>query len=93
MTKEELRQQAAINVLNALLETTDHSVLESTCLKDIYAKVAVMYADSLINALEIDEEGLRKWFSKEKFFEKVASIEKWVHQKEHGVHQKEHDNP
>ena len=68
MGKEELRQQASINVLNALLETTQQSVLEAVALKDVYAKVAVMYADSLIDALEIDKEGLKKWLSDENIF-------------------------
>lgn len=61
MSKEELRQQTSVSVLNALLETTKHSVIDALLLKDIYAKVAVMYADSLIEALEIDKEGLKKW--------------------------------
>ena len=61
MTKEELRQQAAISILNSLLETTQHSVVESIAIKDVYSHVAVMYADALINALEIDEEGIQKW--------------------------------
>ena len=61
MTQEELRQQAAISILNSLLETTQHSVVESIAIKDVYAHVAVMYADSLIDALEMDREGVEKW--------------------------------
>lgn len=61
MSKEELRQQTSVSVLNALLETTQHSVIDALLLKDIYAKVAVMYADSLIEALEIDKDELKKW--------------------------------
>ena len=41
MDKLEIRQQASISILNSLLETTQHSVLESLAIKDIYAKVAV----------------------------------------------------
>lgn len=55
MNKEELRAQAAISILNSLLETTQHSILESLAIKEIYAKVAVMYADELIKALEEPE--------------------------------------
>ena len=61
MNKTELRQQAAISILNSLLETTQHSVVESIAIKDVYAHVAVMYADSLIDALEMDREGVEKW--------------------------------
>ena len=61
MTQEELRQQAAISILNSLLETTQHSIVESIAIKDLYAHVAVMYADSLIEALEMDREGIEKW--------------------------------
>lgn len=61
MTQEELRQQAAISILNSLLETTQHSVVECIAIKDVYAHVAVMYADSLIDALAMDREGVEKW--------------------------------
>lgn len=63
MTKEELRAQAAISVLNSLLETTKHSVIESVAICDLYAEVAVLYADALIKALEkpkIDVKDLLK---------------------------------
>ena len=61
MDKLELRQQASISILNSLLETTQHSVLESLAIKDIYAKVAVLYADALVNALDKDPVELEKW--------------------------------
>jgi hypothetical protein len=63
MGKEELRQQASISILNSLLETTQHSILESVAIKDIYAHVAVLYADALIDALEVDKEGIEKWIT------------------------------
>ena len=47
-----IRTQAAITCLNALLETTQHSVLECLEVKDIYAKTAVLYADALVKALK-----------------------------------------
>lgn len=59
MTKEELRQQAAITVLNGLLETTQHSISEALAIKDLYALVSVMYADSLVDALELEPEKLK----------------------------------
>lgn len=61
MDKLELRQQASISILNSLLETTQHSVLESLAIKDIYARVAVLYADSLVNALDEEPDKLEKW--------------------------------
>ena len=60
MNKEELRAQAAISILNSLLETTQHSILESIAIKEIYAKIAVMYADELIKALEEPEINLEE---------------------------------
>lgn len=55
MTKEELRQQASISMLSSILETTKHSVIE--CLaKDVYAYIAVAYADALVNALDKEPE-------------------------------------
>ena len=60
MNKEELRAQAAISILNSLLETTQHSILESLAIKEIYTKVAVMYADELIKALEEPEISLEE---------------------------------
>lgn len=61
MDKQELRQQASISILNSLLETTQHSVLESLAIKDIYAKIAVLYADALVDALDKDPDELEKW--------------------------------
>lgn len=61
MDKLELRQQASISILNSLLETTQHSVLESLAIKDVYAKVAVLYADALVNALDKKPYELEKW--------------------------------
>ena len=55
MNKQELRAQAAITILNSLLETTPHSIIECLTIKDIYAKAAVLYADELIKALEEPE--------------------------------------
>ena len=59
MDKSELRAQAAISILNSLLETTQHSVLECLGIKEIYAKTAVLYADELIKALEEPEPNLK----------------------------------
>lgn len=66
MTLSEIRQQAAISILNSLLETTKHSVVEAVALKDVYAHVAVMYADSLVDALGKQPDVV------ERFLEKVA---------------------
>ena len=65
MDKLELRQQASISILNSLLETTQHSVLESLAIKDIYAKVAVLYADALVDALDKKPDELEKWCKEE----------------------------
>lgn len=64
MTKEELLQQASISVLNSLLETTQHSVVLSLELKDLYAHVAVLYAKSLINALDKKDYEIIDWLKK-----------------------------
>lgn len=67
MDKSELRAQAAISILNSLLETTQHSIIECIAIKDIYAKVAVMYADELIKVLdnpEINVEEVKKEIKK-----------------------------
>jgi len=76
MDKQELRQQASISILNSLLETTQHSILESLAIKDIYAKVAVLYADALVDALDKDPDELEKWCKEEfKFsFSKIKKI-------------------
>jgi hypothetical protein len=52
MVSNELRAQIASSVLNSLLETTKHSVIGCLALKDVYADVAVLYADALIKSLE-----------------------------------------
>ena len=65
MSKEELRQYAAISTMTALLETTKHSIIDSVIIKDMYAKVAVMYADALIDALDSSKDDLEKWFDNE----------------------------
>ena len=59
MDKSELRAQAAISILNSLLETTSHSVIECIAIKEIYAKIAVMYADELIKALDEPEINIK----------------------------------
>lgn len=71
MNKEDLRQQAAISVLNSLLETTQHSILESIAIKDIYAYVAVLYADSLVDALDKKPEEIQNWLKKNNIKEKI----------------------
>lgn len=50
-----LREQAAISVLNSLLETTEHSIIECIAIRQAYAETAVLYADALIDALKQDE--------------------------------------
>lgn len=57
---EQVRINASISVLNSLLETTQHSVIEEAAVKDIYARVAVAYADNLIKELRKDPD----WFEK-----------------------------
>ena len=64
MNKEDLRQQAAINILNALLETTQHPIIESIAIKDIYAHVAVLYANSLVDALDKKDYEIMEWLKK-----------------------------
>ena len=60
MTKEinweEVRINASISIFNALLETTQHSVIESAAIKDVYAETAVAYADTLIKVLKKKKE-------------------------------------
>lgn len=48
---EQVRINASISILNAILETTKHSVLEELAIDDIFAKAAVGYADKLIQEL------------------------------------------
>ena len=57
---EQVRINASISVLNSILETTQHSVIEEVAVKDIYARVAVAYADSLIKELRKNPD----WFDK-----------------------------
>ena len=65
MSKEELRQEAAINVLNALISSAKHSMLDCVLFKEMFAKVSVMYADALVDALDSPKKDLEKWFDKE----------------------------
>lgn len=51
----QVRIDAAISALNALLETTKHSVLEELAVKDVFAKTAVGYADTLVYELKRSE--------------------------------------
>lgn len=51
----QVRIDAAISVLNALLETTKHSVLEELAVNDVFAKAAVGYADKLVYELKRGE--------------------------------------
>ena len=57
---EQVRINASISVLNSLLETTKHSVIEEVAVKDVYARVAVAYADNLIKELKKEPD----WFDK-----------------------------
>ena len=70
MNNKELRAQAAISVLNSLLETTKHSVVESVAIKDIYAEVAVLYADALIEALEKPEINVKDLLKRIEYYGK-----------------------
>lgn len=60
----QVRIDAAISILNALLETTKHSVLEELAVRDMFAKTAVGYADKLVFELKRSEayfeENLKK---------------------------------
>jgi len=60
---EQVRINASISVLNSLLETTHHSVIEEGAVKDIYARVAVAYADSLVKELQKEPDWLDKLMS------------------------------
>lgn len=57
---EQVRINASISVLNSLLETTQHSMIEEVEVKDIYTRVAVAYADSLVRELRKNPD----WFEK-----------------------------
>lgn len=60
---EQVRINASISVLNSLLETTHHSVIEEGVVKDIYVRVAVAYADSLVKELQKEPDWLDKLMS------------------------------
>ena len=47
----EVRNNAAISFMSAIIETTQHPVLETEAVKDVYAIAAVQYADALIQQL------------------------------------------
>ncbi len=57
---ENVRVEASISILNSLLETTDHSVIEEPVINKLYAETAVAYADTLIKELRKD----KNWFAK-----------------------------
>ena len=61
---KQVRMNASISILNSLLETTKHSVLEEVAVNEIYAKIAIAYADSLVKELKrseaLFEENLKK---------------------------------
>lgn len=48
---EETRNNAAINFMSSIIETTQHPVLETEVVKDVYAAAAVQYADALVQYL------------------------------------------
>jgi len=52
---KQVRIDAAISILNSLLETTKHSVLEEVAVNEVYAKTAVAYADALVKELKRSE--------------------------------------
>ena len=52
---EEVRVNAAISFMSALLENTTHNVLEEPAIAKTYAGVAVKYADALIEELHKKE--------------------------------------
>ena len=66
MTKEEkdkweqVRINASISILNSLLEQTEHAIIEETVIKNVYARVAISYADELIRELSRDKDRLEK---------------------------------
>lgn len=57
---EQVRINASISVLNSLLEQTEHSVIEEPAINRIYARVAVGYADALVQELRKEPN----WFEK-----------------------------
>ena len=52
---KQVRIDASISILNSLLETTKHSVLEEVAVNEVYAKTAVAYADALVKELKRSE--------------------------------------
>lgn len=52
---KQVRVNASISILNSLLETTKHSVLEEVAVNEVYAKTAVAYADALVKELKRSE--------------------------------------
>jgi len=52
---KQVRIDAAISILNSLLETTKHSILEEVAVNEVYAKTAVTYADALVKELKRSE--------------------------------------
>lgn len=57
---KQVRINAAISILNSLLETTQHSVTEEIVINDIYARTAIAYADTLIKELKKTEDDFEK---------------------------------
>ena len=57
---EQIRINAAINILGALIETTGHAIIEEPVVGKTYAKFAVAYADDLINELRKDPDKFQK---------------------------------
>lgn len=57
---EQVRINASISILNAILETTKHSVLEELAVNEIFAKAAVEYADKLVQELIRTEDNFKK---------------------------------
>ena len=51
----QVRVDASINFLNAILETTKHSVTEQPVINNIYVQTAIGYADALIKELKRSE--------------------------------------
>ena len=51
----QVRVDASINFLNAILETTKHSVTEQSVINNIYVRTAIGYADALIKELKRSE--------------------------------------
>ena len=48
---DEVRNNAAISFMSSIIETTQHPVLETEAVKDVYAVAAIQYADALIERL------------------------------------------